>query len=464
MSDNILLNSPSVPGGKTVATKDVGGAQHELVIQEFVDGGGNPVEVSSTNPLPVTDAVSEAALTSLAAEDFATHTAQIDSTQKTQITDAGGNQVTVTGNKLDVNATFSGTVSENVAQLGGNNIDTNSGVKGAGTQRIVIATDQPTLTNPIPVSATVLPLPTGASTSALQTTGNTSLASIDTKLTNPLPVSQSSQPLPTGASTSALQNTGNTSLASIDTKLTNPLPVSASTLPLPTLAATSTKQSDGSQKSQIVDGSGNVIASTSNALNVNISGGSITPSGTQDENLKQVNGATVNVGIGASGTGTQRVAVANDSTIGLLAGAAIIGKVGIDQTTPGTTNGVQVNAALPAGSNVIGHVIADSGSTTAVTGTVSTSEVAPTAIFNGKVTVTTAGTRVSLGSQAIKSVTIKAAIANTGIIYVGNTTVAAANGFELSAGDTISIDIANLNVLDIDSSTNSQSITYIANA
>ena len=51
----------------------------------------------------------------------------------------------------------------------------------------------------------------------------------------------------------------------------------------------------------------------------------------------------------------------------LVAGAAIIGKVGIDQTTPGTTNGVQVNAALPAGTNVIGHVIADTGSTTAVT-------------------------------------------------------------------------------------------------
>jgi hypothetical protein len=46
--------------------------------------------------------------------------------------------------------------------------------------------------------------------------------------------------------------------------------------------------------------------------------------------------------------------------VGVVAGAAIIGKVGIDQTTPGTTNGVQVNAPLPAGTNVIGHVIVDS--------------------------------------------------------------------------------------------------------
>lgn len=38
------------------------------------------------------------------------------------------------------------------------------------------------------------------------------------------------------------------------------------------------------------------------------------------------------------------------------AGSALIGKVGIDQTTPGTTNGVQVNAAIPAGNNNIGDV------------------------------------------------------------------------------------------------------------
>ncbi len=43
----------------------------------------------------------------------------------------------------------------------------------------------------------------------------------------------------------------------------------------------------------------------------------------------------------------------------LPAGTNILGKVGIDQTTPGTTNGVQINAALPAGTNVIGLVRPD---------------------------------------------------------------------------------------------------------
>lgn len=86
-------------------------------------------------------------------------------------------------------------------------------------------------------------------------------------------------------------------------------------------------------------------------------------------NEAQVSGTAVSVNNGTTDAGTQRVTLSSDSTgqVKLAAGVAIAGKVGIDQTTPGTTNGVQVNAALPAGSNVIGHVIADTGSTTAVT-------------------------------------------------------------------------------------------------
>lgn len=90
--------------------------------------------------------------------------------------------------------------------------------------------------------------------------------------------------LPTGASTAAKQPAlGTAGSASTDVLTVQGIasmtalkvdgsavtqPVSVATLPLPALAATSTKQSDGTQKSQIVDGSGNVIASTSNNLNV----------------------------------------------------------------------------------------------------------------------------------------------------------------------------------------------------
>lgn len=54
--------------------------------------------------------------------------------------------------------------------------------------------------------------------------------------------------------------------------------------------------------------------SNSNPLPVSAT---ITPSGTQDTNLKQINGNTVSTGTGASGTGTQRVVTSTDSTIGV---------------------------------------------------------------------------------------------------------------------------------------------------
>lgn len=62
------------------------------------------------------------------------------------------------------------------------------------------------------------------------------------------------------------------------------------------------------------------------------------------------------------------------ATVGLVAGAAIVGKVGIDQTTPGTTNGVQIVAALPAGTALVGKVGIDQttpGTTNAVQPTTS---------------------------------------------------------------------------------------------
>lgn len=92
-------------------------------------------------------------------------------------------------------------------------------------------------------------------------------------------ISAASLPLPSGASTSANQTTANTSLSSIDSKLTSPLAVSQSgtwninnisgTVSLPTLAATSTKQSDGSQKSQIVDGANATVGPVTTLSSVN---------------------------------------------------------------------------------------------------------------------------------------------------------------------------------------------------
>lgn len=104
--------------------------------------------------------------------------------------------------------------------------------------------------------------------------------------------------------------------------------------------------------------------------------------GTGSVNVAQFGGNNVVTGTGTSGVGIPRVTVASDSSLAsvttvsavtaisnaLPAGTNILGRVGIDQTTPGTTNGVQINAALPAGANTIGAVTQASGPWT-VTGT-----------------------------------------------------------------------------------------------
>jgi len=89
----------------------------------------------------------------------------------------------------------------------------------------------------------------------------------------------------------------------------------------------------------------------------------------------------------------------------------------------------------------------------------------PTTLLNGVITVTTATTRVPLigaSTPLVSGVTVKAAADNTGIIYVGNSAVAAANGFRLAAGESQFIEIANLASVYVDASVDAQSVTYIA--
>lgn len=141
---------------------------------------------------------------------------------------------------------------------------------------------------------------------------------------------------------------------------------------------------------------------------------------------------------------------------------------------------VAVQEALPAGANAIGKLAANSGVTIGaveiaaaqtlanvttlgtITNNVNTVEVAPTTLLNGKTIVTTAGSRVALApSTTCKSVTIKALATNTGTIYVGNSSVSSANGYQLAAGDTVSLDISNLNTVNLDASVSGEGVTYL---
>lgn len=100
------------------------------------------------------------------------------------------------------------------------------------------------------------------------------------------------------------------------------------------------------------------------------------------------------------------VNINSGQTVGLVAGAAVVGKVGIDQTTPGTTNGVQVVAALPAGAAIVGKFGIDQ-TTPGTTNGVQLSAAIPagTAVI-GKVSIdqTTPGTTNLVALAANQSV------------------------------------------------------------
>jgi hypothetical protein len=91
------------------------------------------------------------------------------------------------------------------------------------------------------------------------------------------------------------------------------------------------------------------------------------------------------------------------------------------------------------------------------------SPTSPTTILNGKTTVTTAGTRVVLASStACSQVIIRALETNTGLIYVGSSSVASTNGHRLLPGESVGLSISNLNTVNLDSAVSGEGVSYLA--
>lgn len=145
-----------------------------------------------------------------------------------------------------------------------NTLPNNGQATSSGSLPVVLANDQST----VPVNVSTLPLPTGASTATLQTTGNGTLTNIENKLPNLVtgrvpvdgsavtqPISASSLPLPTGA---AIESGGN--LAAILAKL--PTSPSTSTLQTSILNAIQAGIYAGENHIGAVSGQGTVVAVT----------------------------------------------------------------------------------------------------------------------------------------------------------------------------------------------------------
>jgi len=201
---------------------------------------------------------------------------------------------------------------------------TGFGLPIAGT---IVATNPSVSTtgSAVPTSATLIAGSDGTNLKSVKVSA-TGVVSVDGSATTQ-PVSAASLPLPTGASTSALQTTGNTSLSNIDTKTPALVsgrvpvdgsgvtqPVSVASLPLPSGGSTSANQTSGGQKTQIVDGSGNVISSSGNQLYViqpdEVASGTITS--TQAVSIPLDGSGTVSIQLSGTWTGTVTLQGSND--------------------------------------------------------------------------------------------------------------------------------------------------------
>lgn len=92
----------------------------------------------------------------------------------------------------------------------------------------------------------------------------------------------------------------------------------------------------------------------------------------------------------------------------------------------------------------------------------------PTSIQRGKSklatfglkTVTTAGTRVQLTTVKTKDVLIKGLSTNTGLIYVGDITVASTKGYVLSKNEEVLLPL-DASKIYIDSSVNGEGVSFL---
>ena len=83
-------------------------------------------------------------------------------------------------------------------------------------------------------------------------------------------------------------------------------------------------------------------------------------------------------------------------------------------------------------------------------------------LAGGTVTITATGTAIVIGTGACKRVVLKAALANSGDIYLGGSDVIATiqNGFPLDAGDEWIGTVDNLSDIYIDALISSDTVSY----
>ena len=201
--------------------------------------------------------------------------------------------------------------------------------------------------------------------------------------------------LPTGASTSALQTTGNTSLSNIDTKtpaLGQALAAASIPVVLPAVQVTALTPPTtvGVNSLPALSTGSNAIGSITNT-SFGISG--TLPAFTTTPTFNIGTAPTIAV-TGTFWQATQPVSLSTNTPT-LQASSAIVGKVGIDQTTPGTTNKVSIgNDGTVA---ISGNLPAFATTPTFNLGT------APNLTFTNTSFIANAGTNLNTSALALES-------------------------------------------------------------
>lgn len=159
------------------------------------------------------------------------------------------------------------------------------------------------------------------------------------------------------------------------------------------------------------------------------------PSGTQDVNIAKVGGNAVTTTVPVSGS----------------------------VTTGGLTD-IQLRAApVPISGTVSTGAVTDTqlrATPVPVSGTVN--PTSPSVLLAFVTTVTTAGTRVQLASHSAVGGIIQAPSTNSGLIYIGDSTVSSSvYGSELQPGQSAGVSINNTNTIWIDSSVNGNKCAFL---
>ena len=172
-----------------------------------------------------------------------------------------------------------------------------------------------------------------------------------------------------------------------------------------------------------------------------------------------------------AGSGTLAVSAAS---LPLPTGAATtakqpaLGTAGVASADVLSVQGVASMTALKVDGSAVTQPVSG---TIAVSGTSPVSAASlplPTGtatIGDGRQTVTTAGTAVQFASQACKQVTFTALSTNTGVVAIGASTVLAAagtrRGVPLNSGDSVTLDLSNVNLAFVDSTVNGEGVSFL---